>query len=308
MSTIPIVHFKNVSKKIGRNTIIHNLNFSVQSGEVFGFLGPNGSGKTTTIRMMTGLTKISQGDILIKDHSITYQFEQAIAQVGGIVENPDLYKFLTGYQNLKHYARMVSGVSKKRILKVAENVGLKNSIHEKVSRYSLGMRQRLGIAQALLHRPSLLILDEPTNGLDPAGIHELRQNLKSLAHQENVAVFVSSHLLSEMQLMCDKVAILQEGKLARIENIHDFISQNSITRVFLEVKASQIESVQSLLSDINKTALLQQSTNIFQIQMNKTEIPELNKLFVDNGIQVLGIHAEDQTLEDKFLEMTEGEK
>lgn len=170
MNQQPIVQFKHTTKIIGRKTIVNDLNFDVLAGEVFGFLGPNGAGKTTTIRMMVGLIKISRGDILINGHSIASQFEQAIRHVGGIVENPDLYKYLTGYQNLKHYARMISGISKKRINEIVEHVGLKESIHNKVSSYSLGMRQRLGIAQALLHRPSLLILDEPTNGLDPAGI------------------------------------------------------------------------------------------------------------------------------------------
>jgi|SRR5699024_4746880 len=305
MSEQAVVQFKNTTKKIGRKTIINNLNFDVSAGEVFGFLGPNGSGKTTTIRMMVGLIKISRGDVFIKGHSITKQFEKAIQHVGGIVENPDLYKYLTGYQNLKHYARMIPNVSKKRINEVVENVKLKESIHDKVSSYSLGMRQRLGIAQALLHRPSLLILDEPTNGLDPAGIRELRNNLKELAHQEGVAVFVSSHLLAEMQLMCDKIAVLQKGELVRIENVHEFISKDSVSQVYLEVDTSQVERTKMLVADLNKTAIDGDGLNQLQIQMNKDEVPELNKLLLDNGIRVLSIHVQEQTLEDKFLEIME---
>ncbi len=156
MSTMSVVQLKQVTKRVKRRNIVDNLSFDILEGEVFGFLGPNGAGKTTTIRMMVGLIKISQGDIIIKGHSITKNFEKAIRNVGAIVENPDLYKYLTGYQNLKHFARMVPNVSKARINEIVESVGLKDSIHEKVGSYSLGMRQRLGIAQALLHRPSLL--------------------------------------------------------------------------------------------------------------------------------------------------------
>ncbi|WP_077601483.1 ABC transporter ATP-binding protein [Oceanobacillus sojae] len=308
MKQQPIVQFKHTTKIIGRKTIVNDLNFDVLAGEVFGFLGPNGAGKTTTIRMMVGLIKISRGDILINGHSIASQFEQAIRHVGGIVENPDLYKYLTGYQNLKHYARMVPGISKKRINEIVEQVGLKERIHDKVSSYSLGMRQRLGIAQALLHRPALLILDEPTNGLDPAGIRELRNNLKELAHQEGVAVFVSSHLLSEMQLMCDKIAVLQKGKLVSIENVQAFISKDSISRVYLEVEASQTELTKMLIADLNKTAIAGSGPNELWIQMNKDEVPELNKLLLENGVRVLSIHVQERTLEDKFLEMMEEEQ
>lgn len=170
MNQTPVVQFQHATKRIGKRNIVNDLSFDIQAGEVFGFLGPNGAGKTTTIRMMVGLTKISQGDILIKGQSITKDFNKAIRNIGAIIENPDLYKYLTGYQNLKHYGRMVSGVTKARINEIIEIVGLKDRIYDKVKTYSLGMRQRLGIAQAILNSPSLLILDEPTNGLDPAGI------------------------------------------------------------------------------------------------------------------------------------------
>lgn len=180
MSQTPVVQLQHATKTIGRKKIVNDLSFDIPAGEVFGFLGPNGAGKTTTIRMMVGLVKISQGDILIKGQSIAKDFKKAIQNVGAIVENPDLYTYLTGYQNLKHYARMVTGIAKTRINEIADLVGLQERIQDQVKAYSLGMRQRLGIAQALLHRPSLLILDEPTNGLDPAGIHELRSYLKSL--------------------------------------------------------------------------------------------------------------------------------
>lgn len=308
----PVVQLRHATKNIAGKTIVNNLSFDIPSGEVFGFLGPNGAGKTTTIRMMVGLIKISQGDIFIKGHSITKDFSKAIINVGAIVENPDLYKYLTGYQNLKHFARMVPGVSKARMTaridEMVEMVGLKDRIHDKVAAYSLGMRQRLGIAQALLHRPSLLVLDEPTNGLDPAGIHDLRNHLKWLAHKEGVAVFVSSHLLSEMELMCDRVGVIQNGKLISVQNIQDFTRNNEGSCVWATVDPSQTEQAKRLLGTLNKTVLHTDPQGQLLIQMSKDEIPAVNKFLLDSGIRVYSIQMQVQTLEDRFLEITEEKK
>lgn len=308
MNQTPVVQLQRATKRIGNRNIVNDLSFDVPAGEIFGFLGPNGAGKTTTIRMMVGLIKISQGDILIKGHSITKNFNKAIQNVGAIVENPDLYRYLTGYQNLKHYARMVPGVTKTRIGEMIEIVGLKHRIHDKVKTYSLGMRQRLGIAQALLHHPSLLILDEPTNGLDPAGIHELRNYLKRLAHEEGVAVFVSSHLLSEMEMMCDRVGVLQNGKLVNIQSIKDFVHKGGASIVCVTVEPAQAEQAIRVIASSNKTVLPAGGQGQLFIQMNKDEIPTVNKLLMDAGIQVYSIQMQEQTLEDKFLEITEEKK
>lgn len=309
MQQASVVQLRHVTKRIGNKNIVNDLSFDIPAGEVFGFLGPNGAGKTTTIRMMVGLIKISQGDILIKGQSITREFKKAVQNVGAIVENPDLYKYLTGYQNLKHYARMASGVTAARINEVVEIVGLKDRIHDKVKTYSLGMRQRLGIAQAILHRPSLLILDEPTNGLDPAGIHELRNYLKRLAHEEGVAVFVSSHLLSEMELMCDRVGILQNGQLVRIQSIQDFIHKSGVSRVCVTMDPTQTEQAKRLIAASNKIVQpLSGQPGQVLVQMNKNEIPAVNKLLIDEGIRIYSIQMQEQSLEDKFLEITEGER
>lgn len=308
MKQTPVVQFQHATKKIGKRVLVNDLSFDIPAGEVFGFLGPNGAGKTTTIRMMVGLIKISQGDILIQGHSISKDFNKAIRNVGAIVENPDLYKYLTGYQNLKHYARMVPGVSKTRIQEIVELIGLQDSIHDKVRTYSLGMRQRLGIAQALLHRPSLLILDEPTNGLDPAGIHELRNYLKKLAHEDGVAVFVSSHLLSEMELMCDQVGVLQKGKLVRIQNMLDFVHNHGSSRVCVTLEPSQIEQAKRLIATLNKEVLPLRQPGQLLLALNKEEIPTVNMLLMQAGIQVYSIQVQEQTLEDKFLEITEEHK
>ena len=175
-----ILSVRDLKKVIGKKTLVENISFDVKQGEVFGFLGPNGAGKTTTIRMLVGLIKATEGTISIGGYSIKENFREAMHQIGSIVENPELYTYLTGWENLKQFARMLGDISDERIIEIAEMVHLDERIHDKVKTYSLGMKQRLGIAQALLGNPKLLILDEPTNGLDPAGIRELRNLYISL--------------------------------------------------------------------------------------------------------------------------------
>ena len=221
MRNKPVVELKNLSKTIGKKKIIDNLNLSLYPGQITGFLGPNGAGKTTTIRMMVGLMRPTSGDVIIEGDSLTEDFEGGISKVGVIVENPEMYKFMSGYKNLFISRECITDVTKERIDEVIAQVGMQNRIHEKVSTYSLGMRQRLGLAQALLHNPKFLILDEPTNGLDPAGIREFRMYLRKIAEKEGVSVFVSSHMLSEIELMCDRIAVIQNGKLIDIREMAD---------------------------------------------------------------------------------------
>lgn len=294
----PVVRFKNVVKTIGRKTIIVGMTLDVPPGQVFGFLGPNGSGKTTTIRMMTGLMKLTAGDIAICGHSITADFEQAIAQVGAIVENPEMYGYLSGYSNLLQYARMRPDVPKERIDEVVRFMGLQHRIHDKVSTYSLGMRQRLGVAQAILHRPKLLILDEPTNGLDPQGIRELRDYLRELARREGTTVFVSSHLLSEMELMCDSVAIIQAGKLIDMRQLNGEADAETLLETTFDV--DQMEAAIALLEggEIRDGRLV--------VRTNREGIAEINARLVQAGIAVYGIRPQKRSLEDQFLEMTGG--
>jgi ABC-2 type transport system ATP-binding protein len=299
MST-PIVQLYNVTKKIGSKTIIDHLSFEVPKGEVFGFLGPNGAGKTTTIRMMVGLMKITEGEILIDGLSITKNFETAIAKIGAIVENPEMYKYLTGYQNLVHFARMSAGVTKDRIQEVIRLVALENRIHDKVKTYSLGMRQRLGVAQALLAKPSLLILDEPTNGLDPAGIRELRDYLRKLTQEEGISVVVSSHLLSEMELMCDRVAIIQNGKLVDVRLIKEYTNEDDKNKIVFEV--DQKELALSVLASTSYIAI--SLLEGLEFALEREQIAEVNALLVRGGVNVYSIKPITQTLEDKFLAMT----
>ncbi|MBE6038990.1 MAG: ABC transporter ATP-binding protein [Anaerofustis stercorihominis] len=224
MSTV--LELKNVSKKLGGRKVVDNLSFCVDSGEIFGFLGPNGAGKTTTIKMIVGLLSVDSGEILVDGKSVKRNFEKAMQKIGGIIENPEMYEYMSGKANLKMYAKMYGRIPKKRIDEVVELVGLTGRINDKVKKYSLGMRQRLGLAQALLHEPKLLILDEPTNGLDPAGIKELRDTLRTLADEKGVSVLVSSHLLSEMELMCDRFLIIDKGVLTDIKSLKDIREQS----------------------------------------------------------------------------------
>ncbi|MCQ6273572.1 ABC transporter ATP-binding protein [Bacillus sp. V3B] len=299
-----IVKLNNVTKTIKGKKIIDSISFEVRKGEVFGFLGPNGAGKTTTIRMIVGLIGITEGDIEIDGKSIKKDFEQAVRHVGAIVENPEMYKFLTGYQNLIHYARMTKGIRKEKILEVVELVGLTERIHEKVKTYSLGMRQRLGLAQCLLHDPDVLILDEPTNGLDPAGIREIRDHLRMLAREQDMAVIVSSHLLSEMEMMCDRIAIIQNGKLIDVQQIHDFVQGTE--KIFSFELANQAEAIKVITAEYPGVKMEQIDSGL-AIMISKEQVPEMVTLLVEHKISIYGIKEMTKTLEDRFLEIT-GEK
>ncbi|MBO0589321.1 ABC transporter ATP-binding protein [Sporosarcina sp. E16_8] len=294
----PIVELKNLSKTIGKKKIIDNLNLSLYPGQITGFLGPNGAGKTTTIRMMVGLMEPSGGDIVIDGKLLADDFEVGLSKVGVIVENPEMYKFMSGYKNLLHFARMQEGVTKARIEEVINQVGMQNRIHEKVSTYSLGMRQRLGLAQAILHRPKFLILDEPTNGLDPAGIREFRTYLKMIAEKEGVSIFVSSHMLSEIELMCDRIAVIQNGKLVDIREM----SETQESHYYIEIFPT--ETAESMLKA--EGFAVEAHNDGFIIKAEKTQIPGLVQQITENEMQLFAVHPHRKTLEDQFLEMTGG--
>lgn len=294
----PVVELKNLSKTIRNKKIIDNLDLSLYPGQITGFLGPNGAGKTTTIRMMVGLMKQTGGDIVIDGVSLRDDFEKGLSKVGVIVENPEMYKFMSGYKNLIHFARMHKGVTKERIDEVVSQVGMQNRIHEKVGTYSLGMRQRLGLAQALLHSPKFLILDEPTNGLDPAGIREFRQYLRKIAETEGVSVFVSSHMLSEIEQMCDRIAVIQNGKLIDIREMSE------TRESFYYIETSPPETARQLLLDGGFT--VEEFKDGLLVNAEQHQIPSLVESFIAEGLQVYAVQPHRKTLEDEFLEMTGG--
>jgi ABC-2 type transport system ATP-binding protein len=296
-----VVQLQSVTKVIKGKTIIDNLTFDVYEGEVFGFLGPNGAGKTTTIRMIVGLMNISKGDVLISGKSIKKDFEGAIKDVGAIVENPELYKFMSGYQNLKHFARMQKGITDERMKEVIELVGLTDRINDKVKTYSLGMRQRLGLAQCLLHKPKLLILDEPTNGLDPAGIREIRAYIRKLAQEEGMAVIVSSHLLSEMEMMCDRIGIIQSGKLVDVQQVRDFVEGAEQVYHF---EINDVDKIKAVLNAFDSGIKYEAQGSQVQVALTKEQVPDVIRALVEAGVQIYSVMPIAKTLEDRFLEIT----
>ena len=304
MQSKPIIQFKNVSKKIDQKIIIDDISFDVYPGEVFGFLGPNGAGKTTTIRMLFGLISMTDGEIFINGYSIKSQYEKAIVHVGGIIENPEMYQYLSGIQNLAQYARMYKHITKQRINEVIGLVGLDKRAHDKVKTYSLGMRQRLGLAQALLHKPSLIVLDEPTNGLDPAGIHELRDYLRMLAKKETIAILISSHLLTEMELMCDRIGIIQNGKLIDIQTVNDLLLNPKTVRVWFTV--DNVLKAKMCLAKMSYAQVTLIKGNTLELIVEPNQIPEIIASFVTDGVKVFGADRITKTLEDRFLELTGG--
>lgn len=292
----------DIKKNIGSKKIIKGLSFTINKGEVFGLIGPNGAGKTTTIRMMVGLMELTDGDVRILGKSIKTDFKEAVREVGAIVENPEMYPFMTGWQNLKHYARMIPGITDERIKEVIQLVGLQKPINEKAGKYSLGMRQRLGVAQALLHEPSVLILDEPTNGLDPAGIREIRQYIRRLATEENVAVIISSHLLSEIELMCDRIGVIKNGELIATQNVHGDTDaeQQDLRQIQMEITPVE-QAIDILKSEHQIEAILTNGSISFQIEKNK--VPNIIQTLVKHEIAIYQVNVSKATLEDKFFDL-----
>ena len=295
-----VLEVKNINKSFGKKQVLNNVSFSINEGEILGFIGPNGAGKTTTIKIILGLQSLNSGEVIINGYSVVNNFSKAIEKVGAIVENPDSYMYLSGRKNLELIANMYDNVSKERIDEVIKLVGLENRIEDKVSKYSLGMRQRLGIGIALLNSPNLLILDEPTNGLDPEGIKELRDLLKSLSKKEKIAVLISSHNLSELESFCTDICIIQNGVVIDRDNIKKF-KKNKESEYIFEVDSTS--KVGKILKDIRII-----NDNMFGKITERDKVPELIKTLIDNNINIYEVRLKELTLEEAFLNKTGGNK
>lgn len=295
-----ILECKNLVKKFKKKEVLHGVSFEVDSGDILGFIGPNGAGKTTTIKLILGLQKITSGTVLINGYDIKKDYVKAIKRVGAIVESPDVYMYLTGRENLKMAARLYKNITKERIEEVIEISGLKNRIDDKVSKYSLGMRQRLGIALAILHKPNILILDEPTNGLDPEGIKELRELLKKLANEENMGILISSHNLLELESFCNKVCIIQNGNVLENTSI-DELKKKMANSIYM----FEVDKVKDLYKVIKQEIEII-NNNYFKIEINHDKIPDLIKKMTNTGYKIYQVTAFQMSLEDMFLKRTGG--
>ncbi|RKD24128.1 ABC transporter ATP-binding protein [Ammoniphilus oxalaticus] len=288
----------NLRKSIGKKEIIRGISFELMKGEVFGFLGPNGAGKTTTIRMLVGLIRPTSGQIQICGFDLKRDFVKAMGRIGCIVENPELYPYISGIENLRHFARMIPGLPRSRPEEMIELVGLQNRSDDLVKTYSLGMKQRLGIAQALLGRPSVLILDEPTNGLDPAGIREMRQFIQDLAKREGLTVLVSTHLLSEAQALCDRIAIMAKGELIHVGTADSLLAEQQK----IVWRLQPIETGFAMLSEWTEA---KRDGEFVVTAYEEQHVSLWNQRLVAAGVEVLEMSRKLPSLEDLFLELTE---
>jgi ABC-2 type transport system ATP-binding protein len=301
-----VLSAEGLTKRFGERVAVSDVSFEISAGEVFGFLGPNGAGKTTTIRMLVGLARPDSGRVRIFGANLADDFVSAMKHVGAIVESPDLYRYLSGRENLLHFARMLPDGAEKRIPELASLVNLEDRLDEKVSSYSLGMRQRLGIAQALLGAPDLLVLDEPANGLDPAGIREIRQLIRLLAHERGLAVFVSSHLLAEVEQTCDRVSIIHRGRTLATGAVQDLLERSASGRTRFTLRpAAKGSEVLSRQAGVASVAVEDDST--VSATVSRAAVPDVISALVAAGVELFSVEPPSSTLEEVFMEVTGGE-
>jgi len=301
-----VLSAEHLTKRFGSREAVSDVSFEVRAGEVFGFLGPNGAGKTTTIRMLVGLARPDRGRVRIRGLDLSRDFRRAMGHVGCIVEAPDLYKYLTGRENLVHFSRMLPEGAEGRIPELARLVALAERLDDKVSTYSLGMRQRLGIAQALLGNPDILILDEPANGLDPAGIREIRQLMRHLADDRGIAVFVSSHLLSEVEQTCDRVAIIHRGRTLATGPVRELVDRVASDR--LRVIARPARRAAELLAPFGAAQTgAADGEGTVEARIPRERVPDALRALAAGGVDVYAVERSLASLEEVFLEVTGGE-
>lgn len=281
--TETVLKLEHVTKKIGQKNIVHDISFDIHKGEVFGLLGPNGAGKTTIIRSIVGLIRRSEGTVFINGKNVDTEYKAAISEVGAIIENPEFYMYMSGWANLKQFARMSQkNITDEHIREIVELVKLTGAINQKVKTYSLGMRQRLGVAQALIHSPALLILDEPTNGLDPQGMAEFRTLIRDLA-TNGTSVLISSHLLSEIQQITDRFAIINKGVLTHIEKMSDLV-ENHVAAY--KLKVSDPVATTTVLATL-PVKLVAQNEDLFKIEIAHEDVHLIARALIQANIDLL---------------------
>lgn len=291
-----ILETKNLTKSFGLRKAVDGLNLEIPDGSVYGFLGPNGSGKSTTIRMMTGLISPDKGEVYIEGNSVQKLGNKALSSVGALIERADFHKHLSGKTNLEMLARM-DGTDMSRVQTVLDRTGLGNRGKDKVKTYSQGMKQRLGIAQALLSNPRLLILDEPTNGLDPQGMKEVRDLVRELS-SEGITIFISSHLLDEVQKICSHVAMISQGKLKTAGPIEELLKDSDL--LMTEIHVNPLAPAIELLSNQDWVHRCEEKNGFLNVGIGHDKISDLVQLLVQNNLQISAVIPR-TSLEDVFL-------
>ncbi|OAA91640.1 putative ABC transporter ATP-binding protein YbhF [Clostridium ljungdahlii] len=298
-----VLELKNISKKRGKKQVLTDVNFSINKGEICGFVGRNGAGKTTLIKIITSMLFPDEGEIIICGKNLKTEREQALKNIGSVVETPVMYGYMTGRQNLNYISSVLEDVTKDQIEDAVKSSNLGNKIDEKVKKYSLGMKQRLGLAEALMGNISLLILDEPTNGLDPMGVFELKNTINTLAKEKGVSVFISSHILSEIENICTKIVFIDGGKIINIQEIGDSAKVSSEKNMFIKANLPQKSS--EIIQNIPDVKLLKIENDGISILINTElhDIFEILKNLHEAEINVEGFFEVKQNLEDKFIKM-----
>lgn len=296
-----IIKVNNLSKQFKEINAVDDLSFTVEQGDVYGFLGQNGAGKSTTIRMLLTLIKPSAGEISIFDKNLSTHRSDILKQVGAVIEKPDLYKYLSAYDNLAIFSKM-SGIKaeKKMLMEQLKMVGLEERATGKVKTFSQGMKQRLGIAVALVHNPQLIILDEPTNGLDPQGIADMRNLILHLSREMGKTIVVSSHLLSEIELVANRMLIIHKGKKIVEGKVAELLDPS---KSLVQLETTNNLTAREKLLQTNWASALQPQTTKLQLKMNKEDVPELVAALVSLQVQVLSVDPM-HSLEDYFLSLT----
>jgi ABC-2 type transport system ATP-binding protein len=301
--TEKVLELKNVAKKRGKTQVLKDINFSVNKGEVCGFVGRNGAGKTTLIKIITSMLFLDEGEVIICGKNLKTEREGALKNVGAVVETPEMYGYMTGRQNLNYIASVLENVTKDEIEDVIKFSDLGIKIDEKVKKYSLGMKQRLGLSQAIMGNVSLLILDEPTNGLDPMGVVELKNTINTLVKEKGVSVFISSHILSEIENICTKVVFIDDGKIISVQEIGDKAKVSNVKNMFIKTNLPQRTS--EIIENIHDVKLLKLENEGVSILINTDlcHIFEILKNLHEEGIDVEGFFEIKENLEDKFVKM-----
>ena len=300
-----VLEVNHLSKSFNGKKVIDDLSFQVAAGDIFGSLGPNGAGKTTTIRMILGLIHGEKGEVKINGFDTKKDFKKAFKKIGAIVETPRFYDYLSAHDNLVQIANLHPEITNKRIREVLEIVGLEKRAHDVIKTYSLGMKQRLGIARALLNYPTLVFLDEPTNGLDPQGMIEIRTMISQLAIEQGISFFITTHMLHEVEQICNKVAILQKGKLVAQDNVRNLLNKDVET---ILIHTSHGKEAFKILEGRDYIKAIEATPAGLKIEANKGRSAVINQSLVANGVEVKYLIPQTQTLEQLFIELTGGNK